>query len=124
MRRHPRRGKMAPKSSNGFAHEERIQRLEDHVAELRTSHAEVSTNLRNLGEQMHEGVSRIADKIDAVVKPVADTLHEHIKEDAIAKERLNGLDRTVSRMDEERQAREGRAKAIRTAIYAICTGAG
>jgi hypothetical protein len=116
-----------PKSvpSNGpvSSHEARIQRLEDHVSELKASHAEVSTNLHNLGVQVTDMGTRISDKIDAVVKPLHDTLHDHIKEDTLSRDKLNVVEATVNKIEDERQSRAKRSKALLTAIYAVCTGA-
>ena len=118
---------MAPKSqryTNGdSAHEDRIQRLEESQSELKVAVAEATVTLHNLGAQVEAMGSRISDKIDLVVKPLHDTLHDHIKEDLVSKDKIAVLETTVSKLDGDRLLKEGRWKGIKTAIYAVTTGA-
>jgi len=105
------------------SHEQRLQRLEDSVSDLKSSHAEVSTNLQNLGVQVELGARSIADKIDSVFVPLSTTLHEHIKEDAVTKNQLETIATVVGQIEGERTEKRHRWQSWKTAFYAVVTGA-
>lgn len=109
---------------NGDPHETRLQRLEDEVSDLRVQNAEVSTRLEHLSSVVENSTRQISDKIDLVVKPLTDTLHEHIKEDALSRNKLNELSSTVTLLDAKETARAQRWVTWRKTIGTLLLGAG
>lgn len=106
------------------AHEERIQKLEENLSEVKAAHAEMAANLRNLGTQVQDGVGRINDKIDTIIAPLSKSLQDHIKEDEELAAKVTRLENTVTRLEEEREASRSKMKSLRGALIAIITGAG
>lgn len=109
---------------NGDPHESRLQRLENEVSDLRVQHAEVSTNLVHLGGVVESAVTRISDKVDLCIKPLADTLQRHIEEDAVAKAKLSAVIETVSHLDALATQRANRWTNWKKGLTTLLLGAG
>ncbi len=113
-----------PQRDTSDSHEHRLQRLEDELSELKVQNAQVSTNLQHLGVQVELSTARISDKIDLCVKPLADTLHEHIKEDAQHHGKLNDLSGIVVDLEAKEDQRAKRWAGWKKAIGTLFLGAG
>ena len=59
-------------------HEDRIQKLEVNISDLKTQHAETATTLRFLGQQLSESTATISAKIDTYTATISGKI-EHVE---------------------------------------------
>lgn len=70
------------------AHEDRLQRLEEDASEL----AKHTIQLAHINQQISEGFAQVNDKIEYLVKPLADKLNETTKTLDTSNDRIASLE--------------------------------
>lgn len=121
---------MPPKSASAATadnHEVRIQKLEENLSEMRSEHSTVKADVRNLVSQVADGFTRVQEKIDSVIQPLATKIQDHVADDevinATVAAKLESVKSLVENHEEERVASAGKWKGIKTAILSVIIGA-
>jgi hypothetical protein len=102
----------------------RILRLEDEFSDLKASHAETTTELKHLSEQVIDSAVRITEKIDACIQPINERLNEGLGHLISLNEKVLEHDKFIGIALATKKAADIKRATWRKIAFALATGAG
>ena len=105
-------------------HEDRIQRLENGLSDLKVAHAETSADVKHLGIQLTDLHQHISSKIDAYANHVNQKLIDQTAEVAKINNKLVEHDKFVETVSKERAEQAERWESAKKYVGTAITGAG
>lgn len=110
---------LAEKTDLVSIHEERIQRLEDGVAGVRTDVALVDVKVETLETTIKEGMKEIAEQM----REMANAFKEHAAENVETANTVDGIVTRITNYEEQRRVRRERWASWGKGTWAIVGGA-
>lgn len=119
----PKEEKMPATAARAYdpdeGHEERILRLEDGYNELAKGLAVNTTKLEGVEVALGTGFKDVGEKIDLVMKPLADKIAGHIEDDEKLHAQVQSVDGRLKPIEDKRARAEARKAVLKKGGWAL-----